>query len=140
MGIFSWHYWLSSFPGPLSQLLATTLLVVFGLCIVLAVVVSILAGRGSLDSVAVRLHRKLQSFFATLGVVGFIILFFFWQQIPYLSSRYWLVIWFIIGLIWLYFIGRFGFIEVPKRRAEIAEEQRRKQYLPERKKKKKKRK
>ncbi len=133
--LFSFNFWFSSQPGVMTNILAKFLLIIFVICLIIAVIFYLVARAKKDDRVSFKLIKKLQNLFTTLGIVGFIILFFFWQQIPYLSSRYWLIIWLIVALIWAGFIGRFGFFEAPKRRAEISQKQKFEQYLPKKKKK-----
>lgn len=127
-------FWLAGYPGRMTQPLAIGLLVLFAVCLVAAVVLSMVRELAHTSSAFKRLFKRLQTFFTTLGLVGFVILFFFWQQVPYLSSRFWLLVWLVVGLVWLGFIGRWGFIELPRSRAEAAARREREQYLPKRKK------
>jgi len=135
---FTLSYWFSPQPGPLMNSAAQFLLIVFGLCLIGAIIFYSIARIKKDDPVIFKLYSKIKNLFTTLAVVGFIILFFFWQQVPYLSSRFWVVIWLLILLIWAGFIGRFGFFEAPKRKEEIKKKRKFEKYLPKKKQKKKK--
>lgn len=66
----------------------------------------------------------------TLGFVGLILIFFRWQGIAYLSSRTWLVLWLLIGLIWLVRIWRYLLKKFPEERRLYHERITRERYLP----------
>ncbi|MFA6533580.1 MAG: hypothetical protein WCT37_00230 [Patescibacteria group bacterium] len=132
--LLSLGFWFTVQPGPFLAAAAQFLLVLFGLCLVAAVVFFLISRAKKHDRVIWRLFKKLQSYFTTLGLIGFLILFFFYQQIPYLSSRFWLIVWLLIVLVWAGFIGKFGFIEVPRLRVERAEKEKIEKYLPKKKK------
>lgn len=127
-------FWLSAQPGIMTRPLAIGLLVIFSACLLVAVVMAIVMARRRQRGPALRLWRKMQNLCSTFGIIGFVILFFFWQQVPYLSSRWWLLVWLVGVLIWLGFIGRFGFVDLPARQAELERARAQEQYLPPRKK------
>lgn len=132
--LISKNFWLASQPGAMTRPLAVGLLVVFSLCLLTAIILAVVMTRRHQLGPIARLWRRIQSASSTLGIVGFVILFFFWQQVPYLSSRWWLLVWLVGALIWLGFIGRFGFVDLPARTAELERQRRQAQYLPPRKK------
>lgn len=134
--IFSLKFWFSAQPGPLMVTMSQILLVAFALCLAAAISFFLLARASKASTVTAKLYKKIQSLFTTLGVVGFIILFFFYQQVPFLSSRFWLLIWVLIAIVWAGFIGQFGFIEAPRRKAELKKKAELEKYLPKKKKKK----
>jgi hypothetical protein len=134
--MFDWHlllsarFWFTPQPGPLLSVVARFLLIIFAVCLILATGFFIWSYFKRGDHITFKLLKKFQNFFTTLGIVGFAILFFFWQQIPYLSSRFWLIVWLLILLIWAGYIGRFAFFEAPKKRTELQEKAKFEKYLP----------
>lgn len=123
-------FWLSSQPGTMTRPLAIGLLVIFSACLLVAIILAIVVTRRRQFGPTVRLFRKVQNLCSTFGIIGFVILFFFWQQVPYLSSRWWLLVWLVGVLIWLGFIGQFGFVDLPARQAELEKQRQQAKYLP----------
>jgi len=128
--LLSKNFWLAAQPGTMTQPLAVGLLVIFSICLLAAIVLAIFMARRRALGPTARLWRKVQNLCSTFGIVGFVILFFFWQQVPYLSSRWWLLVWLVGVLIWLGFIGRFGFVDLPARQAELEKQREQAKYLP----------
>ncbi|MDD2807974.1 MAG: hypothetical protein PHW95_05680 [Patescibacteria group bacterium] len=50
--------------------------------------------------------KKIENFLATNGILAILWVFFSSQLIPYLSSRYWLVLWVAGGSYWLFWLCR----------------------------------
>jgi len=131
---FSWHYWFAVQPGVASKILLEILIILVVGCFLAAVVFHYVARAKKEDPVTVRILKKLNGLFSFLTFVGVFILLFFWQQVPYLSSRFWLVVWFLLVVVWVGFIIRYALFVAPKRRARLEEEKKYKQYLPTKKK------
>ncbi|OGY46010.1 MAG: hypothetical protein A3J65_02670 [Candidatus Buchananbacteria bacterium RIFCSPHIGHO2_02_FULL_45_11b] len=66
----------------------------------------------------------------TFGLIGFVYLFFAWQGVALLSSRFWLVIMGLTLLVWLFFIGKYFILTIPKLRKEIEEKRKFSRYIP----------
>lgn len=132
--LLSARFWFTAQPGPLMSAAAQFLLVVFAVCLFAAIIFYLVERRQKTDKAMGKLLKKFQSLFTTLGLVGFVILFFFQQQVPYLSSRFWLIVWLLVAIVWAGFIGQFGFFELPEHRTKAAERERLEKYLPKKKK------
>ena len=84
----------------------------------------------SSDKLVQAIWIKLASFGFSLGIVGLILGFLKHQRAPYLGMRLWLSLWLLICLVWLLFILKYIFLEIPKiRRARQAKAEFEK-YLP----------
>lgn len=64
-------------------------------------------------------YRQKSSLLWTMGIMGMIWMFFFYQGIYFLSARVWLIVWFIIVLIWSYFIFKYWH-RIRKKYREVA--------------------
>ncbi len=113
------------------------LLVIFGVMIFLAVVIWIFVTRlRKHNPVQIKLGRKVYYCLFVCGSIGFVLLFFRYQNISFLSSRFLLLVLFLVFVIWLGFI-LFYFIK--KYQDELAEFQnfvRKIKYMPKSRKKK----
>jgi len=106
-----------------------TLAVVFGLLIILSLAAWLYINKTK-DGLKLKGLRRLFHLFLSMGISGFIYLFFAWQGVAILASRFWLLIWAIVLVIWLLFIVKYLFKEVPKLRSEIEEKRKFAKYLP----------
>ncbi|MFA5358275.1 MAG: hypothetical protein WC310_00445 [Patescibacteria group bacterium] len=134
-GLLTFNFWFARQPGALAGPITKFLLVVFGLCLVTAVILYFVSRSKRGNKAVFRIFRKIKSLLTTMGIFGFIILFLFWQQVPYLSSRFWLIVWVLVACIWAGFVGQFGFFEAPKIVAAEKEKEAKLKYLPPRRKK-----
>ena len=76
-----------------------------------------------------RILRKLSNFCLGNVVIGLIILFFSYEMVPLLSSRFWFLIWGIEMAVWLFFIFRIT-REIPKKKEEMEKDKEFKKYIP----------
>jgi len=76
------------------------------------------------------LYKRIGAWFIVLSVLSAITVFFTQTYTPLLGSRFWFVVWLLMGLVWLYFIARFAFGKLPKQIKEMNERREREKYLP----------
>ena len=123
------QYWFSP-PPVLSSLTLWLMVAVFGLMLAAAVVLNILSQKSKFDQPLRRGLKKISVLLGWLGAAGFILLFFRYEIIPFLSWRFWYGLWAIGLAIWLGFILKFWFKDIPRRRKDLTEKARLKKYLP----------
>jgi hypothetical protein len=75
------------------------------------------------------LWRRLQSFSLANAIIGLVLLFFSYELIPFLSSRFWFLLWAIIMLVWLVFVGK-SLLAIPDKKKKFEEEKEYKKYIP----------
>ncbi len=126
--LLSFHYWFNFQPGELSS---SGLRYFFGFLVLLfaAVFIFILIRKAGRKSIYNRIWRQAYSFSLTNLIIGVIMLFFFYESVPFLSARFWLLAWGAGIGIWLFFIVR-ALIRIPKMKEEIAREEEYKKYIP----------
>jgi hypothetical protein len=73
--------------------------------------------------------RSFYSFSLSNFFIGLFIFFFNYELIPFLSARFWFLLWAIIMLIWLFFIFK-SLAKIPEKKKKIAEENEYKRYIP----------
>lgn len=66
----------------------------------------------------------------TMGLIGIILWAFRQINVFYLSAPVLLLVWLVTTLVWAAFIGHYLFIKAPRRRREIAAQNRKEVYLP----------
>ncbi len=123
------QYWFSP-PPVLAPFTLWLMVAIFGLMLIFAFILNILSLKNKFDQPSRRGLKKISALLGWLGAAGFILLFFRYEIIPFLSWRLWYGLWAIGLAVWLGFILRFWLKEIPKRRRALAETARLKKYLP----------
>lgn len=72
---------------------------------------------------------SLYYFCLTNLIIGAFLLFFNYEMVPFLSSRFWFLLWAILVVVWLFFIYKI-LIEIPKKKARLEKEKEFKKYIP----------
>lgn len=122
------NFWFSSRPG---VFISTSLKIILGfifLLIILTVVTSI-GKRKWVRSLYANFWNSLYYFFLTNTIIGLLLTFFNYEMVPFLSARFWLLLWGVSLLIWLVFIGRVV-IKIPQKKAQLEKEKEFKKYIP----------
>lgn len=124
--LLTWQYWFTVNPVKLSSL-GFYLLGGFMLLLILIGVLAILKKRrGGLYR---GLFNSIYNYSLTNFIIGLIVLFFNYENIPFFSARFWFIIWFIENIIFLFFIYK-KLKKIPARKMALELEKERKKYLP----------
>lgn len=126
--LLSLKFWFNIRPGILGALYQRGFFVVIGILIVCAVVFGILRARDK-KNLYNPVWQKFFSFSLTNAIIGLILLFFTYELIPVLSSRFWFLFWGIEMIIWLVFIVR-ALFGIPEKRKQLEQEREYKKYIP----------
>ncbi|MDD5031557.1 MAG: hypothetical protein PHR36_00750 [Patescibacteria group bacterium] len=73
--------------------------------------------------------RRLESFSLANTFIGLILLFFNYEFVPFLSARFWFLLWAIFMLTWLVFIAK-SLLKIPENKKKLEEEREYKKYIP----------
>ena len=128
MNFLTLNYWFDMRPAPLigaAQKGLFAFSIVLAAMLIAAVIITKKGKAGAYQKIV----RKLESFFSINLFIGLLLSFFTYELIPFLSSRFWLLLWLIEMAVWLYFIGKI-LLNIPKRIEELKKEQEIKKYLP----------
>lgn len=126
---FNFKYLFAVDPGPLSSIFLKFLIIIFSIFLFLSLIFRFLIYFKKKDLILINFFKKLNYFFLTLAILGFILLFFRQEGIPFLSRRFWLLILLISSLFWLFFIFRFVF-KIPQEKKKLKEKEIFEKYLP----------
>ncbi|KKW33970.1 MAG: hypothetical protein UY81_C0082G0003 [Candidatus Giovannonibacteria bacterium GW2011_GWA2_53_7] len=111
------------------QLRAVLMLaVIFGLALAVGLVAMVLKKKQR--GLTVAGFNQLSSAGLTMGISGLLYLFFAWQGVALLGSRFWILVWVIITVIWSALIIRYFTVTIPKRIKENLKKQRFEKYIP----------
>ena len=81
------------------------------------------------DKFLARVLRKVKTLSVTMGVIGFVFLFFRYEYIPLFSRRFMYILWVLMAGVWAGFLA-VEFRKIPKRRKDAEEVDQIKRYLP----------
>lgn len=125
-------YWFNIRPVPMPTSWIIGLDVFFGLFILGGAVVAILSKKK--DAHLTKRLLKFSRFGWTIGLLGFLWLFFSYEQAVVLGSRFWFLILLLAAGIRLFFLVKDLVKNLPKERAVMMERERFLKYLPKKKK------
>lgn len=114
--LFTLSFWFSLYPPALTPWAIRVMLVVFTALLIVGIAGKIYSIKTKLEKWTRRAVDKASSMLITMGVLGLLLFLFSYQQIPVLSMRLGYIIWLIILGIWIYFLYKFIYIEIPKQR------------------------
>lgn len=113
-------------PAPTGNYLYTAIL--FGLVIIAAILLHILFKKQSKNSQKV--WGRLIPLLWFTGITELFLIFFRWQSIPYLGSRFLMLMMFSVAVLWLAQILWFKFVELPQELSIKKKKQEFEKYLP----------
>jgi len=123
-------YLFSLRPSGLSVGFMIALLVIFVGLIVAAIGFEILKKIKQPDNFIKKLWTKYATCFATLGVIGLLLVWFRQERLSLLGARFWLVVWLLGLAVWLGFIVKYQVKVIPLARKQIEERKMFNKYLP----------
>lgn len=124
--IISWQYWFNLQPEPLLALPWKLFIALIVFMFLAAIVLAILKMRPGIYR---GFFKRLYVFALANSLIGSMFLFFNYEQIPFFSARFWLLLWLLSSLTWLYFpIKKFG--SITPNNQELKKEKERLKYLP----------
>ncbi len=128
MNILSLKMWFNLYPGaltPFFQYALITLVVVF---LAMTVLVKFKYKQNK-KTLYAKSWLSLFNFSVTGLVIGIFMLFFTYETVPFLSARFWFLIWFLIHAVWGYSIYR-RLKRLPDIRQEIEKRKEFNKYIP----------
>lgn len=124
--LLTWQYWFLVNPAPLVSLGMIILASLVALTVLAAIVFFLLKRKSSLYR---GIFKRLYNFSIANFLIGLIVLFFNYENIPFFSARFWIGLWVIGMIIWLYFI-LIKIKDIPAKKQAIAAELEKRKYLP----------
>ncbi len=118
---FELQYWFTPNPGVLSDPTTIAAAIFFGLFIAarVALTFSPKYSPSALDRPGTLLIGKITTYFVTMGIVGYLLLFFSYQMVTFLSMRFLFLLWALSAVLWAYQIWHFAATDVVRMREDI---------------------
>ncbi len=131
---FTLTFWFSSALGPLTKTWVILLSIIFGGMAVLGIFADIMAHlkRGSKigEILARRVYFRFYRFLLTMGVIGLGLVFLEYEDAPFLDKRFYFFLWAVGTCLWLFFVLKYCFKEIPRQKKEMQEKENFEKYLP----------
>lgn len=125
--LFSFKFWFNARPGPLVSEYQRYLIIFVVILAILTAIFFVLSRRKK--NLYNRFWSGLYLFCLTNTITGVLLLWFIYESIPFLSSRFWFILWAGEIIVWLFFLAK-RLIDIPKRRKQLEEEKQFKKYIP----------
>lgn len=109
---------------------AAMILAVFFILICLSGLAAKILAKKEKDHLRIKGYNRFFSLGLTMGLIGLAYMFFAWQGVTLLGSRFWLMIWLAVAVVWKVFILKYLYVEAPKKRLEIEKRNKFNKYLP----------
>lgn len=125
---FTFKMWFNLHPGsllPVFQNILIGLLIVF----LIATGVTWFFYSKKKKTLYAKIWSSFYAFSLTGTIIGAFLLFFTYEGVPFLSARFWFIIWFLVQAVWLYFIIK-KLRKLPEIRKEIKDRKEYNKYIP----------
>ena len=125
--LLTMKFWINLRPGSLTPFALKAIIIYLAVLAILAFVFYLFKARK--QRLLFQIWAKLYFFSLSNFIIGLFILFFSYELIPFLSARFWMLLWGVGMLVWLVYIF-LAIIKLPKIKKTIAEKNEYKKYIP----------
>ncbi len=124
--LLSFKFWFATRPPILLPIYMKIFIAIIIIFVILSVISWILVKKKNVYS---KIWDRVNTFSISNVFFGLVILFFNYELIPFLSSRFWFLIWGLMIIVWAYFIFK-DFKKIPAIREQRAKDHEYKKYIP----------
>lgn len=125
------QFWFDKKPPVMMPVFQQSFFYFFGALVVLSLIITVLIRpKKKTDPWVAKGFQKVSSWCLTMGIAGLIIFFFSFEQVPFLSMRFWYIVWLIAAVAWLVWVVRFFVKVVPAEKAKIRQKKELEKYIP----------
>ncbi|MFA6551053.1 MAG: hypothetical protein WCV41_00775 [Patescibacteria group bacterium] len=125
---FTFKLWFSLYPGPLTKMWQYALIVIV-IIFLASIVVTWKFYNQNKKTLYAKLWLSGYNFALTGTIIGALLLFFCYESVPFLSSRFWFLLWAIGQGFWAYIIFK-RLKQLPKIKETIAAKKEFNKYVP----------
>ena len=126
--LFSLKFWLNTRPDQLIPQYQRYFVILVVISAVLTIVFAFIQARNKKNLYG-RFWTGLYYFCLTNAIIGAFLLFFTYEAVPFLSARFWFLLWTAEVLVWIFFLAK-KLRDIPKRKKQLDEEKQYKKYIP----------
>jgi cytochrome bd-type quinol oxidase subunit 2 len=130
--LLDYHYWSNTRPVPLGPSLVGGFVFFLGWFLLagLALIIAAYVVKKSGDKLKAKVLSKFARAMLNTGLLGYLFLFFAYEQLPVLGMRLWAVLWLAVFCLWIASAVKFATKEYPARRSRQERLQALHKYLP----------
>ncbi len=125
---FSLKFWLNTRPDQLIPQYQRYFIIFVVISAVSTIVFAFIQARNKKNLYG-RFWTSLYYFCLTNTIIGVFLLFFTYEAVPFLSARFWFLLWTAEILVWIFFLAK-KLRDIPKRKKQLDEEKQYKKYIP----------
>jgi len=125
--LLSYKFWLNLRPGSLLAIYQNIFIGFVAILIIAFFVFWILKSKK--QGLYIQIWNRLFSFSLGNAIIGLVLLFFNYELIPFLSARFWFLLWGAGMIVWLVFILK-ALIKIPDRKKQIEKDKEFRKYIP----------
>ncbi|MFH1427675.1 MAG: hypothetical protein ABIG60_04080 [Patescibacteria group bacterium] len=125
--LLSLKYWINLRPGPLLASVQQYFIYLIIILFIISVIFWLLKTKK--QGIYLAVWQKLFNFSVLNTIVGLFFLFFTYELVPFLSARFWFLLWAIGDIVWLIFIFK-ALVKIPAKKKKRAEEKEYRKYIP----------
>jgi hypothetical protein len=127
-----YHYWSNIRPVPLGPSLVGGFVFFLGWFLLagLALTIAAYVVKKSGDKLKAKVLSHFASAMLNTGLLGYLFLFFAYEQLPVLGMRLWAVLWLALFCLWTAGAVKFATHEYPARRSRLERQRELQKYLP----------
>ena len=123
-------YWFNPSPGQWLEGNLKIVYAVFALLIVVGLIAWLFIGQNKDNKLMAKFWQRVKNAGFTVGIIGLALIFCRQQRIYFLSMPFLILLNAAGGIVWTYFIVRYIFKTVPKKKKELAEKKEKEKYFP----------
>ncbi|MFH1232529.1 MAG: hypothetical protein V1651_01535 [Patescibacteria group bacterium] len=121
-------FWFNLRPDVLTPLMQKIFLAMIIVSIIFTILfgyMKILKNKGLYS----KMWEQLYYFSLINSVIGLILMFLNYEMVPFLTARFWYLLWFVVLVVWLFCIIK-NAMKVPKKRQQLEKEKEFNKYIP----------
>lgn len=130
MNLLSLNFWFQMQPPMFLPWVSIFFLVVFSALVIVGIIAKIYAVKSNQEKLTRRAVQRAGNLLLTMGLIGLLIWFFTFENVPILSMRIWLLVWLGSAIAWAWSIIRYVRVEIPAKHSMQAERDRMNKWLP----------
>lgn len=126
--LLTFKFWLDLRPEGLTPVFQKFFIIFVALLFVLTLIFAYIKSKQKKNLYS-QFWRSLYYFNLTNVIIGAFLLFFNYEIVPFLSSRFWFLLWAMLIIVWLFFLYKI-LVGIPRKKAQLEKEKEFKKYIP----------
>jgi len=126
--LLTWRFWFDLRPGILTPV-PQKIFLIFVITLIFFTIIFGVVKKIKSKGLYSKQWKGLHSFSLINSVIGLLLMFFNYEAVPFLTSRFWYLLWFIGLIVWLFYIIKAA-AGIPEKKQQLEKEKEFKKYIP----------